>query len=119
MLEIESVRVGPIVYRVYLVNSDTFSHLGDEEGVDISGETQPDKCALLLNRDHEIQQQRVALFHEFLHIILLQGGREYESSDDGLVCMLAHGILQVLIDNQWLLKEDWLLADNIKEEANQ
>lgn len=98
-----NLKIGPMTYQVCLVAPD---ELPKEDNTHVAGEGRPDVCAILLNREYHFQQQRVTLFHEIVHVILSQAGRRYESDDEGLVESLAHGILQVLLDNPWLIENE-------------
>ena len=107
---IEELRIGPTTYRVIFTGSDQLEHLKrDEEEEAPSGESQPDACRMIVNKDHHAQQQIIALFHEIYHLILLQAGKFYESSDEELVSVLAHGIVQVLRDNPQFVRvvQEW------------
>jgi len=89
----KTIKIGPIQYEI--VKTDKLPE-------EVSGEFVPEQCRFFINQDHHIQQQDVALIHEIVHAILLQGGRSIESEDEDLVCILAHGLLQVLRNNHFL-----------------
>lgn len=109
-MELNELRIGPITYQVTFVGSDQLEYLKEDEKEEApSGESRPDECRMVINRDHHPQQQAVALFHEIFHVLLAQAGKFYESGDEELVSVLAHGMAQVLRDNQQLtrLAQEW------------
>jgi hypothetical protein len=88
---VATVRVGAYDFDVHLVRDLSY---GDD---DLNGHIKHDECLILIDEDAAPQVQRVVLWHEMLHSILVQAG--FAEQDERLIEAVSHGIVQVLRDN--------------------
>jgi hypothetical protein len=87
-----TVRIGPIDYEMELIEE-----LQTEDGESADGWICYADGAIRLDAALHPQLRRVTLWHEILHAILTQTGRQRHN--EGELDALAHGIVQVLRDN--------------------
>ena len=91
-MSVDTIRIGPIDYAIELVDD-----LKTEDDEPADGWICYVDGAIRLDTALNPQLRRVTLWHEVLHGILTQTGRQ--EHDEGLLDALAHGIAQVLRDN--------------------
>ena len=87
-----TVRIGPIDYELELIED-----LQAEDGDPVDGWICYAAGAIRLRAALNPQLRRVTLWHEILHAVLTQTGRQRHN--EGELDALAHGIVQVLRDN--------------------
>lgn len=88
------IKIGGVVYGVEEVIG---LHHDDEK---LSGSIRYNECVIRVEAADNIQAKWQTVWHEALHAIFHQAGREVE--DHTLLDLLAYGVMQVLFDNVWL-----------------
>jgi len=91
-----TIKVGPIAY--------TMREIGDlhDGGKRLFGQVNYDDCEILIHAGNAAQQRRQTVWHEIVHIILTQAGRNEDSGNEQLVDALAYGLMDVIESNPWL-----------------
>lgn len=96
------IKIGPITYEVVTVP-------GLRDGADgkkLFGEIKYGSCEIRVESNYAPQQTRQTLWHEIVHIVLVQLGRADESNDEALVDGMAYALMRVIEDNPWLGKNE-------------
>lgn len=89
----DNVKVGPITYEVKMVER----LLGDgSEKLD--GQISYGQQVIEIESDLTLVMQKQALWHEIVHAILTQAGRQCEASE-GIIDAIAYGLVGVIKDN--------------------
>lgn len=101
MAQNRTVRIGPILFEI-----EETADLHGDDGKRIWGEVSHGDCKIRIHERTAPQQQRQTLWHEIVHVILIQAGRTEQGKDEGLVDLLAYGIMCALQDNPWLAKRE-------------
>jgi len=89
------VKVGPMTYTVMNVED---LRQGDQS---LDGCCKNSTCEIFLDAGLCDQAARVTLWHEIMHVILMQAGL-CEVMTEQLCEVMAHGVMDVLEDNPWL-----------------
>jgi hypothetical protein len=95
----DTVKIGPIVYRIREVERLQSS----SDGTSLWGDLVCSDGEILIEASIHNQQKRQTLLHEIVHAVLLTLGRREEANDEGLVEALAYGINGVIVDNPSLI----------------
>lgn len=95
-----NIDIGPITYKIVVVPD-----LRGDNDKKLFGEVVHGLCEIRLEGNNAPQQGRQTLWHEIVHVILTQLGRQDEGSDEPLVDGLAYAFMQVVQDNKWLAEE--------------
>jgi len=93
MNKIDSIKISPITYEVKVVE-----RLIGDSNKKLDGQITYSTPTIELDRNLSPVMQRQVLWHEIVHGILTQAGRQDEVSE-GVVDALAYGILGVVEDN--------------------
>ena len=94
----KNIKIGPILYRVRLVDSLT----DDEDGTSLDGHIKHSACVILLRKDLPRQRIKQVLWHELIHGVIGTLGID---QNEQVVEGLSNGIMLLLQDNPWLAKE--------------
>jgi hypothetical protein len=95
----DTIKIGPIVYGIELVET-----LVSETNQKLDGHIIYGQSAIKIDASFERQHSRQVLWHEVIHAILTQAGLDLESEE--IICdVIAYGVMGVLTDNKWL-RED-------------
>ena len=94
----QTIKVGPMVYQVEEVEGLS------SDGQTLFGQVKYGECKILLEGRNDPQQRLQTVWHEIVHVILMQVGLTKEARREELVDPLAYGIVQVLQDNRWLVE---------------
>ncbi len=95
-IAIDSVKVGPLEYPVFVVEN-----LASPEGENLLGELVYKDARIMLDPDQDENVQVLTLWHEIMHAILMQTGH-CRDDDEGLADALSFAIVQLLRDNPTL-----------------
>ena len=109
MANVKTVKVGPLVYDVEEVEDLRSSRKRKK----LWGLVDHIRCKILLRRENAAQLKRHTLWHEIVHLVLMQAGREKDSRKESLVNLLAYSLMQVVEDNPWLAE-----SVNMEEVSN-
>lgn len=104
------VRIGPIFYSV----TEIPRLVSDGDKEKILGTAKYASCEIELEATANPQQINQTLFHEVLHIIAYQAGVDSDL-DHATLDALAHGLMQVLLDNRWVITQLWGAHDVVAE----
>ena len=94
----KEVQIGPITYRVELV--EELHEQG--QGRYLYGDIHYGRCRIRIDAELDPQVQCLTLWHEVLHGILNGAGIDSADHDEQQIDALAHGIVQALRDNPGL-----------------
>ena len=92
-----TVRIGGETYQVQPV-----ADLHDHEG-GLNGKVRVNDRLIEIEEEMHPAQQRVTLWHEVVHALLVHAGQHAQVEE--VVGVLGYGIVQVLRDNPWLREE--------------
>lgn len=87
-----TVKIGPIVYTI----AENPRFASDQ----LVGEIRYYQSTIELQPNMSPAMTEVGLWHEMFHAILLQGG--FREHDERLLDILAHGVVRLLQDNEFL-----------------
>ena len=90
----DTVRIGAVDYRIEAVKKLK------REGCRLWGDIKYNCSRIRIVDKLGPQARRITLWHEIIHGILTQGGESKQ--DERQIDILAHGIVEVLRDNEWL-----------------
>lgn len=100
----DPVRVGAIDYAVREVENLRSSKSNEEIWGEIHPEDAP--CEIHLESNQPEQRKQITLWHEIIHAILQNAGKQDEV-EDAEVSALAYGIAAALRDNPSLRSGSW------------
>jgi len=98
MAGVRRVKVGPLLYDVEEVEDLRSSG----KGKSLWGKVDHVGSRVLVRAENAVQQKRHTLWHEIVHLVLMQAGRRKDSRKERLVDVLAYSLMQVVEDNPWL-----------------
>lgn len=90
---LDAIKIGGIRYDIQMVHD-----LRDEEDTKLDGRFAQSNCLISLNTNLAPQARYQTLWHEIVHGIIAHAGMR-DQHDEVLIEALAHGIMQVLLDN--------------------
>lgn len=94
----ETIKIGPITYRI-----SERDWPPDKDASQAMGRHAEFKGEILLLKDMPSDVKRATLWHECLHAILEHAGQpQEESTVEGMIDAIAHGIVEILNDNPWM-----------------
>lgn len=111
-----SIRIGPIIYTIQEVE---WSLSDPHGGQKLFGMTNFGTCHIQIERGDHPQQRLQTLLHEVVHIVGRHTGIDREDLADSTADALAHGLMQVLVDNRWLVYEICQAYDTADHAARQ
>ncbi len=91
----QTIKIGPITYTV--VKKDGLTSL--DKSAKLDGHIVFSECQIKVEQSLSPQAERQVIWHEVLHGIITQAGREH---NEELIDVLAYGIMDVLQANPWL-----------------
>lgn len=94
------IKIGPMVFTV-----ESTDGLRGGDDIKLAGRVQYGACKIAIEDSYCAQAQRQTLWHEIVHIVLLQNGQEEMGANEGLVEMLANAFMQVVQDNSFLAEQ--------------
>lgn len=95
-----AVLIGPMTYQIHEV-TNLASGRDDGSQVPLHGCVDYGSLIIRLEKHMEDRLKMTTLWHEIVHVILEQSGRDAEVSEEAIVA-LGYGITAVLANNPWL-----------------
>lgn len=95
-----NITIGPIEYAIEIVPG-----LRGDDGKRLWGEVKWGECRICIKAENHVAQRRQTLWHEIVHIILSQAGRQKDSQREALIEALAYGLMTVVQAHPWLAEE--------------
>jgi hypothetical protein len=94
----DTIKIGAVTYQI-----TEYDWPPDKDGGQAMGRHAEFKGEIMLMRAMPPDVKRAVLWHEAIHAILEHAGQPQEDSTlEGMIDAIAHGVCEVLQDNLWL-----------------